>query len=342
LGVPGTVGIIANPASGRDIRRLVAGATTVSDHDKVTMLRRLLQGLSVAGVERLLVMPDQHGLARQALDTLAGEGHPVPPVEWLGMTCDGSAGDSTRAGALLREAQAGCVLILGGDGTARAVARSAGETPLLPLSTGTNNVLPSFTEATVAGLAAGAVARRQVCLQRTALRHKWLEVLTPGRLPDLALVDLALLRGRFAGSKAVWEAEELRELVVTRADPATIGLSAIAGVLRPVAPEDSFGLAVTLDATSPRRVLAPFGPGLPLVVGIAAVREIRVGETVRLMAQVPSMVALDGEREFGIAEGQVVEVRLRSDGPWIVDSSRVLREMVRLGLLERPWPSRGG
>jgi len=181
-----------------------------------------------------------------------------------------------------------------------------------------------------------------VCLQRTALRHKWLEVLTPGRLPDLALVDLALLRGRFAGSKAVWEAEELRELVVTRADPATIGLSAIAGVLRPVAPEDSFGLAVTLDATSPRRVLAPFGPGLPLVVGIAAVREIRVGETVRLMAQVPSMVALDGEREFGIAEGQVVEVRLRSDGPWIVDSSHVLREMVRLGLLERPWPSRGG
>ena len=33
--------------------------------------------------------------------------------------------------------------------------KGAGEIPLLPISTGTNNVIPEFIEGTIAGLAAG-------------------------------------------------------------------------------------------------------------------------------------------------------------------------------------------
>ena len=36
----GTVGIIANPHAGKDIRRLVARAASISDADKISILRR--------------------------------------------------------------------------------------------------------------------------------------------------------------------------------------------------------------------------------------------------------------------------------------------------------------
>ena len=55
------VGVIANPASGRDIRRLVAGASVFGNADKAGMVLRLLAGLGAAGVERVLMMPAGDG-----------------------------------------------------------------------------------------------------------------------------------------------------------------------------------------------------------------------------------------------------------------------------------------
>ena len=46
------VGVIANSASGRDIRRLVAGASVFGNADKAGMVFRLLAGLGAAGVAR--------------------------------------------------------------------------------------------------------------------------------------------------------------------------------------------------------------------------------------------------------------------------------------------------
>ena len=40
------------------------------------------------------------------------------------------------------------------------VASASGSTPILPLSPGTNNVFPQVREATIAGLAAGLVAKK--------------------------------------------------------------------------------------------------------------------------------------------------------------------------------------
>lgn len=320
----------------------MAAATTVSTQDKVAILRRLLAGLAAAGVERVFLMPDERRMARQAVQGRSEGAYRLPEIAWLDMDCQGTAEDSAYAASCLRAIPAGCIVVLGGDGTVRSVSRTAGEVPLLPLSTGTNNVLPRFTEATIAGLAAGAVARGQVDLEAVALRHKWLQVMAEGRPADRALVDLALIRGRFMGARAVWSADGLQELVVTRADPATIGLSAIAGVLSPVAPEEPRGLAVSFDPAASRRVLAPLAPGLLVELGIRAVRELAPGQEVQLRPEEPVMVTLDGEREIALTAGQELTVRLRADGPWIVDSERVLREMVRLHLLERGAPCAEG
>ncbi|MBM3299009.1 MAG: ATP-NAD kinase, partial [Deltaproteobacteria bacterium] len=51
------VGIIANPASGKDIRRLVAFGSAFDNQEKVRIVRRVLLGLEAVGVDRVCYMP---------------------------------------------------------------------------------------------------------------------------------------------------------------------------------------------------------------------------------------------------------------------------------------------
>lgn len=307
----------------------MAQATTISNQEKVAIVRRVLVGLAGAGVAQALLMPDPHGLARQAAHVPRIAPLSPPEIAWVEMRPQGTVEDSRRAAAAMAARGVGCIITLGGDGTVRAVSQHAGDTPLLPLSTGTNNVLPSFLEATVAGLAAGAVARGRVPLADIALRHKWLQVSVDGRPVDSALVDMALLRGRFVGARAVWEPATLLALAVTRADPAAIGISAIAGALRPITPEEPRGLAVWLAPEAERRILAPLGPGLLAEVGVQQMQELALDQSVSWHIQEPTIVALDGERELALAPGQLLSVRLCADGPWIVNGAQVMRILAR-------------
>ena len=52
------VGIIANPASGKDIRRLVAHGTVFDNVEKTNIVQRILLGLAATGVKKVLFMPD--------------------------------------------------------------------------------------------------------------------------------------------------------------------------------------------------------------------------------------------------------------------------------------------
>src|SRR5207249_1669826 len=159
------VGIIANPASGRDIRRLVAHGTVFDNNEKAAIVRRVLLGLEAVGIGHVAYMPEHDfGIVPRALSRqhLALKAFPLPlPVR-------GTSADSTRAAQLLVERGAGCIITLGGDGTNRVVAKGCGTVPLVPISTGTNNVFPTFLEGTVAGVAAGLVARG--CAGKGALR----------------------------------------------------------------------------------------------------------------------------------------------------------------------------
>ena len=328
------VGLIANPASGKDIRRLVAHATTVDNMGKVGIVRRALIGLGASGIRRVAYMPDRYHLVEQALRGLEHSDQATPELVSLPVAVTDRSEDSARAAELLREQGAGCILVLGGDGTVRAVSRGAGEVPLLPISTGTNNVLPSFVEGTIAGMAAGALARGLVPLERVALRHKWIEVWVNGAARDRALVDVAVLRGRWAGSRAVWQAADILAIAVTRADPATIGISAIVGALQPVGPEEPFGLLVMLRAKAQRRVTAAIGPGLVRDIGVDEVRQVDIGQAWELPCDEPWMLALDGEREISLRPGDTLRLVWRGDGPWIVAAERVMRELAVRGMFE--------
>src|ERR1700733_10397076 len=85
---PITVGVIANPASGRDIRRLTSHASVFPTSEKANMVVRLLAGLGVVGVERVLTLRDRTGVAAlllRAIDTHTALAGPQrwPQVEFL-------------------------------------------------------------------------------------------------------------------------------------------------------------------------------------------------------------------------------------------------------------------
>ncbi len=327
------VGIIANPASGKDVRRLVSQAITVGTQQKINVVRRALMGLSAGGVERVQIMPDPHGIGMRALESLRSQPDLVARASPIDMPCEGTADDTRRAAEHLRGAGAGCIITLGGDGTVRIVASGCGEVPILPVSTGTNNVVPTFVEGTVAGLAAACVARHaDVERERFCDRHKRLDVRINDRLTEIALVDVALVSARFVGARAVWEPESVRQLFVTRAHPAAIGLSSLIGVLRPIGPSERHG-AWAFVGHGGQRVIAP---GTATPVAVDHVQVLQPDAVHRVSNERPAVLALDGEREIELGQADQAELALRLDGPWIVDVERTLLWAVEAGAFVAP------
>lgn len=330
-----TVGVIANPSSGKDIRRLVARGSVFDNNEKVNIVRRALLGLDSVGVRRVVFMPDYFSIVPRALDGARLRLR----AEALQMAVEADQRDSIRAARLMAEAGVACVITLGGDGTNRAVAHGCGEVPLVPVSTGTNNVFSVMVEGTLAGLAAGLVAVRAVEPAEVTRPTKRLDVLLDGERVDLALVDVAFSRERFVGSRAIWNPYAVRELVLAQAEPGSIGLSAIGAHLRPVSRNAAQGLYLRLanpasggreEETPEVQVLAPIAPGLVTPVGVRAHRLLEVGETVEL-EPAHGCLALDGEREMVVQPRQRVAVKLTFDGPRVVDVERTLGLATRRG-----------
>lgn len=316
------VGIIANPASGKDIRRLVAHGAVCDNNAKVGLLRRIMAGLVAVGAGEVVAMPDAGDLARRA----AAELGLACRLELLAMTPSDSAHDSTRAAGLLDRRGVACLIVLGGDGTCRAVAKASGDTPLLAVSTGTNNVFPTALEGTLAGLAAGLVATGAA--GPASWRAPKLEIIDHGRVIDMALVDVAVTAHCQTGCKALWRPESLRRLFLTRAEPTAIGLSAIGGCLSPLAADSGQGLELGFGPGG-RTVLATMAPGLVARLAVSGWRRFAPGQ--ELAIDGPATLALDGEREIIINPGQRLGLRLCLAGPWVLDGAKILETAAREG-----------
>lgn len=67
LAADATVGVIANPMSGHDIRRLVASASVFPNAEKASMVVRLTAAAGVLGVGRVLMSTDTFGVSAAVL-----------------------------------------------------------------------------------------------------------------------------------------------------------------------------------------------------------------------------------------------------------------------------------
>lgn len=324
-----TVGIIANPASGKDIRRLVAYGITFDNLEKVNIVRRALLGLAATGVDRVLYMPEYYGIVPRAVDGLSVL-HKLPiKIEDLDMEITRMQEDSTTAARMLNEQGVNCIITLGGDGTNRVVAKGCGKVPLVPISTGTNNVFPEMVEGTIAGLAAGVVAQGTVQDFPGIYTSKRLVIYKNGVEVDHALVDAVVLADAFIGSRAVWDEGHLKQIVVTRGEPDTIGISAIAGNIEPVGVASRKGMAIDIGPGN-IKVMAPIAPGLIKPIDISDYRLLEVGEEISV-ARGRCVIALDGEREVEVDENDTISIKLASDGPRVVDVNLALRDAVSQG-----------
>ena len=355
------VGIIANPAASKDIRRLVAQGRVVPDWEKVNIVRRALLGLQSVGIERVLAMPDSSHLVRRAAD----DPHLSVEVDLLQMTALYNEGDTVRAAAAMAEQGVKCVITLGGDGTNRAVAKGSCDMAMVAISTGTNNVFPVMVEGTTAGMAAGLVAAGTVPLEDATVRSKTIAVIVDGEDRDIALVDVALSKERFVATRAIWDMNTIYEVFLTRAEPSSIGLSSIGARLAAVSLTDGGGLHYRIAALRQAQdegdgqaqgpggsngeahgndegtnggageaelyVRAPIAPGSVPVVGIESWQRLTDGQRVTVERR-HSTVALDGERSFSVNPDNLLEIEVRRDGPPVVNVDATLRHAAAAGV----------
>ena len=319
------VGIIANPAAGKDIRRLVAHASVFDNNEKVNIVRRVLLGLDATGIEEVVFMPDYYAIGARALENLDLSLHPL----FLDMSTEFNQTDSTLAAQLMLEMGVGCIVTLGGDGTNRAVAKGCGSVPLMPISTGTNNVFPQMIEGTIAGLAAGVVVSGIVPAIQVLQSNPRLEILRDGEVCDIALVDAVVYDDPFVGSRAIWDESKIQQLVLAKAEPYNVGLSSIGGNLNLCMPNPGQGLALEMGGNG-LRVLSPISPGLIRWVNISSYNTLNEGESVAVNCT-PGIIGLDGERELTLSVGENVRIRLSNSGPKVIDVQAALREAANVG-----------
>jgi predicted polyphosphate/ATP-dependent NAD kinase len=329
--MPGSaIGIIPNPMSGRDIRRIVSQASVFPNTEKASMVLRILRAAGTLGLERVLLSTDTFGIAAGVqreitrLSNARSTAHVRwPKVDFLELDQPtGTAADTTAYARIMAGRCSAAVVLLGGDGTMRAAVPGLGDTPMLALSTGTNNAFPVMLEATVAGMAVGMIAIGAATVPDTRCKLLHVEVARRdgGVEHEVALVDACVSTTVDVGSRALWTGTSLRELYCTFGEPHGIGLSSIVGRLMPTHRRDTHGAAVMLDdpARAAHTVLAPLAPGLLQPVGVTAVGELQPDRP-RTIGESRGTVAVDGERELEFGPDDTVTVTLRHDGPRVID-----------------------
>ena len=334
---PCPIGIIVNPVSGRDVRRLAARAGTSTPEDKRNQVQRIIVGAAAAGAEQVVLVSDPFRIADSAVEALGVD----IDVQMLDLTTRCHPRDTPASVEAMRERGCRVLVVLGGDGTNRQIAKSWPDAPLVSISTGTNNVFPSRVEATMAGAAAGLVASGRVPLEAVSHRAKVVRIAIDGEPDDLALIDAVHLVEDSTGNRLPYEPAKIRRIVVSRAEPCAVGISPIAGLLHPTTEADDRGVAVACgEAGGP--LLVPISPGLYTELGVIDSRELKLGERVELTG--PGLLAFDGDRERNLAEGQAASLWVERSGPRVIDVPATLREAAQRGSYRegRPWRDHRG
>lgn len=319
--------------AGRDVRRLLGRALQQTPEMKRNLIQRAVVGAVAAGARRVLLMRDVFRTAESAVEGLRLHAD----VTLLDTPTETGPEDTRRAARALRELGCGAIVVLGGDGTHRQVTLAWPEATIVALSTGTNNVFPQMLEATSAGAAAGLVACGAVARDEVARRAKVVEVEYADGERDLGLIDVAVLEGDHPGSLMSFDTDQLRDLVLSRAEPAAVGMSPIGGLLHPTSADDDAGVAVRCTAPEGggSGLLVPSSPGVYRNAWVAEAQRVALGEWTSLRG--PGVVAYDGDRARVLERGETARARVVREGPWVIEVERALTLAAASGVFrERP------
>jgi hypothetical protein len=303
------VGLIANPTSSKDIRRLTMLARVIDVEEKANLVARLLVGLGSKPEIEVLGIRDKAGLLERAV-ALAGPS--AAPVDFVPIDIEGTEDDTRRAAFYLDAHGATALITVGGDGTVRAAAEGWPQAPLVPVAAGTNNAFALTDEPSVIGLgtALAVISGTNSFRPTTALQVSTTEG------SALAVIDAVAVRTHWTGAGAIWEPAELVEGLVTTARRTAVGIASVSAAFGPL----DAGQVRHLTFGGNETVRAVFGPGLILDVPVKGHRDLRLGGEVELSGEA-GMVALDGERRLLADKARVRVV----EGPRVLDLEQALR-----------------
>jgi len=318
-----SIGIIANPASGKDIRRLVSHATVIDNNEKINIVERIVLGAQALGVERVFMMPDSYNMGYRVEDKLNSCDELKCEINVINMYKFDGIEDTIKAAEYMEKVNVGCIVVLGGDGTNRAVAKAVKETPLISISTGTNNAYPVMMEGTIAGMAAAAVASRRFNNSLFTERDKRIEIYKDNMLVDIALIDAVISKEVFVGSKAIWDMDKIEKIFVSRSHPASIGFSAIVGCKKIISTKEDYGAYVDINNKN-NKILAAVAAGVVTQVSVSEPVILNLDEEYSYISSSRGTIALDGEREIQFSENQEFVFKITRNGPNRIKVKNVL------------------
>lgn len=328
------IGVIANPMSGRDVRRLAARAPQQTPDSKRNQIQRAVIGAVAAGAGKILMAGDCFRISQSAAETLRVDAD----IEMLDLKIETKPSDTLNAVRMMRERGCRVLIVLGGDGTNRLVAAAWRNAPIVAISTGTNNVFPKMLEATTAGAGAGLVASGRIRLDEVARNAKIVEAEFADGRREIGVIDAVLLADDHPGSLLPFRPDQIRHLILSRAEPTAVGMSPIGGLLHASGENDDFGVEVRCSAPGGegRPLLVPVSPGLYGNAHIVDSRRLELDEVVEMKG--PGVIAFDGDRICRLAPGEKVLLRVSRTGPRVIDVAQSLLLGAERGLFyDRHW-----
>ena len=323
----GKLALCVNPMSGRDVRRLAARAANMTHEAKRDIVARVAAGADAVGITDIYVAREPFRIAEGALELMPLRAN----VHIVDIPLTNTAKDTAAAMHLFKGAGCHTVVSLGGDGTNRALVHADSAIDLVPISTGTNNVFPVLMEPTLGGMVAGLNALGKTAGMPESLRPraKVAHLQTPTQ-KDIGLIDVVLLRRDHVGNLLPFDADRLDSMLLTRAEPNSVGMSPIGGFIDPVYAHNDCGLWVQMGRDG-QIVRAPLSPGHFRDVAVSHTRRTEFGEVLTFNG--PGVIALDGDRDHMLREGETASVTLRRDGPRILNVEGIMRWAVGAGMM---------
>ena len=302
---------------GKDIRRMVSYAVCVDNTDKVRIVQQIILSACTMGIKRIYYMPEYYGIFVTAYQEISfSQQDIIKDLEIIPThhSIIGNQTDTIYATKVMRDEGVGCILTLGGDGTNRVVAKHCGDIPLIPISTGTNNVFPIDVQGTTAGAAAGFVKP-----------SKRIEIWSEGELLDIALIDAVIIDDMKTESRAMFDTQDFKQVFLTSCTLGSIGISSMGAALQEIEKSDSSAMYIAFNNDSDQYIHFPIVPGVYTTSGYSDWRILALEEMVQV-STVPCVIAVDGEKDIHIKPGTPLEVKVTWNGPKLVDTQAVLKE----------------
>ena len=314
-----TVGIIVNPNSGKDIRRLVSSAFVVPQQYKSNELIKLYEGLSSQGVNKVFIMPDFSDVSKRAREKYSN----LVDTEILKTRNLDDESTTIESAKQLNNLSLDCVIIFGGDGTARLVANYINHTPILAISTGTNNLFPENIDGTIAGIAVGKFINSEN-RKNYLLRHKKLDIYFDKNFVDSALVDVVVTDIPYVGARAVWDMKSVSELFINKVRYSGIGFSSIGfNIRKNLKLEEAIYIKISKNKNKSNVLKSPIAPGKIEEIFIDNWKLFKENEIIKIQTN-KGTLALDGERRLEFNKLNKPVIKINKEGPLCLKIKEIL------------------